>query len=66
MERSDYWQIVAQCWNKENRGRWPNGLAAKVGDYADVPQLFQGRRALSLENYLAVPTFLRRGCRVAL
>ena len=65
MERSDYWQIVAQCWNKENRG-WPNGLTAKAEECAGVPQLCQGRRALSLETYLEVPTFLRRGCRVAL
>jgi len=66
MERSDYWRVFATCWNKETRGWWPNGLTAIDGAFAIAPQVSYGGRVLPLETYLAVPTFLRRGCRLAL
>lgn len=66
MERSDYWRIVAKCWDKENLVWWPNNLAARVGSIVEERAVNYGGRHLPLETYLEVPTFLRQGRRLAL
>lgn len=66
MERSGYWRVYAKSWNKENRGWQPSDLDNKNGVFGDAPSVYYGGRLLRLENYLAVPTFLRLGRRLAI
>jgi len=66
MERSDYWLVYAKSWDKENRVWQPSDLDGKNGASNDAPPVYYHGRFLRLENYLAVPTFLRLGRRLAI
>lgn len=65
MERSGYWRVVTKGWDKENRSWHPSDPDKKSGTFAAAPPVYYGGRFLPLENYLAVPTFLRLGRRLA-
>jgi len=67
MERSAYWQAFAKSWDNEYHG-WRPRINFERGKLADdtVPPVYYGGRLLRLENYLAIPTFLRRGRRLAI
>jgi hypothetical protein len=66
MERSGYWRVYAKSWNKANLGWQPSELDDENGVFGTVPPVYYGGRLLRLENYLAVPTFLRLGRRLAI
>lgn len=66
MERSDYWRVYAKGWDREKRVWQPRDLDGKNGAFADAPPRYYQGRLLRLENYLAVPTFLRLGRRLAI
>lgn len=64
MERSGYWRIYGKGWDKENRGWRPSKFDEKDGAFAAAPTVYYSGRFLRLENYLAVPTFMRLGHRL--
>jgi hypothetical protein len=65
MERSGYWRSYTKGWDKEKRVWHPIDLDEKSGAFAASPPVYYCGRFLQMENYLAVPTFLRLGRRLA-
>ena len=64
MERSDYWRVYSKKWDKENRGWIPSNSDENPGAFADTAPVYYSGRFIRLENYLAVPTFMRLGHRL--
>lgn len=64
MERSGYWRVYTKEFDKENRGWRPFNSDENEGAFAATPPVYYSGRFLRLENYLAVPTFMRLGLRV--
>jgi hypothetical protein len=65
MERYTYWRFLAERWGEEDGSvsRKPGlGLGIRRAGEESKSIIWAGRE-LSLEAYLEVPTFLRRGLR---
>ncbi len=61
MESRSYWQHYGEL------KKWPfeRQAAGKTGEKIAWEIFMHGGRSMSLEVYLAVPTFIRRGLRIA-
>lgn len=63
MERRGYWRIFTKGCKSEHQGYMSTDLSGKDQAFWLASQISYGGRLLSLETYLSVPTFLRRGYR---
>ncbi len=57
MELSEYWRVLAE----EKRNMTIDGRRKRTVEQEPLDRLIPDGQAMSLDVYLAVPTFIRRG-----